>query len=95
MRILIDADGCPVVRATVACARRHGLEALVVCDSAHHFEIDGAQTVVVPKGADSADFKIANLIQPGYRGHSGLRPGRPVSGTSCPCSRPKRTTLYR
>lgn len=65
MRILIDADGCPVVRATVACARRHGLEALVVCDSAHHFEIDGAQTVVVPKGADSADFKIANLIQPG------------------------------
>ena len=65
MRILIDADGCPVVRLTVDCAARHGVSVIIVCDSAHLFELPGAETVVVDKGADSTDFYLANLIRPG------------------------------
>lgn len=65
MRIVIDADGCPVVRIAVDCAQRHGIEALIVCDSAHYFDIDGVQTITVTKGADSADFKIVNMLSPG------------------------------
>ncbi len=65
MRILIDADGCPVVRIAVDCARRHGLDAVIVCDSAHFFNIDGAETITVTKGADSADFRIVNMISRG------------------------------
>lgn len=65
MRILIDADGCPVVRIAVDCAKRHGLEAIIVCDCAHQFDIPGVQIITVTKGADSADFRIVNLISAG------------------------------
>ena len=65
MRIIIDADGCPVVRQSIACAKQHGVSAVIVCDSSHHFDIDGVQTITVTKGADSADFRIVNMIAPG------------------------------
>ena len=65
MRLIIDADGCPVVRIAVDCAKRHGVEAVIVCDSAHFFDIDGAKTITVVKGADSADFRIVNMLTPG------------------------------
>ena len=65
MRILIDADGCPVVRIAIDCAKRHGLEAIIVCDCAHQFDIPSVQIITVTKGADSADFRIVNLIAAG------------------------------
>ena len=65
MRIIIDADGCPVVRIAVECVKRHGIDAVIVCDSAHYFDIEGAETITVTKGADSADFRIVNMISKG------------------------------
>ena len=65
MRILIDADGCPVVEACVACGRRYGIAVIILCDEAHVFARDGAQTITVSKGADGVDFKLANMAEPG------------------------------
>ena len=65
MKIFIDADGCPVVDITVKTARKHSLECYIICDTAHEFSRDGAQTVVVEKGADSVDFKLVNLVREG------------------------------
>lgn len=65
MRILIDADGCPVVDITVGLAKRYGVECIILCDTSHEFSRDGAKTVVVEKGADSVDFKIVNLVGEG------------------------------
>ena len=65
MRILIDADGCPVVHITAECGRKHGIPVTIVCDSAHRFNLPGAETMTVDKGADSADFRLVNLIRPG------------------------------
>lgn len=65
MRILIDADGCPVVDITVGLAKRYGVECIILCDTSHEFNRDGAKTVVVEKGADSVDFKIVNLVGEG------------------------------
>lgn len=65
MRVLIDADGCPVVRLAVECAKRHSVAVTLVCDCAHIFEIPGVETVTVTKGADSADFRLVNMVQPG------------------------------
>lgn len=62
MRILIDADGCPVVDLTVRLAKKYGAECVILCDTSHEFNRDGVQTVVVEKGADSVDFKIVNLV---------------------------------
>jgi len=65
MRIIIDADGCPVVDITLKEAKRRGIECIIVCDTAHRIERAGARTITVDKGADSADFKIANLARGG------------------------------
>ena len=47
MKILIDADGCPVVDICIKSAKRHGIECLILCDTSHIFEREGAKTVSV------------------------------------------------
>lgn len=65
MKLLIDADGCPVVDEAVAVARRHHVECIILCDTAHVFEKPGAKTITVSKGADSVDFALVNRVEPG------------------------------
>ena len=65
MKILIDADGCPVVDLTVSISKRFGVECTILCDTSHEFHRDGIETVTVEKGADSVDFKIVNLVRAG------------------------------
>lgn len=65
MKILIDADGCPVVDLTVRLAEKYGIECTILCDTSHEFNREGARTVVVEKGADSVDFRIVNLVGEG------------------------------
>lgn len=65
MRILIDADGCPVVELTLRIAARYGISCTIVCDTSHVFSRENAQTVVVDKGADSVDFALVNRIAKG------------------------------
>lgn len=64
-RIVIDADGCPVVNEAIAIAKKFELECLLLCDTSHRFEREGAQTLVFSKGTDSVDFALVNLVQPG------------------------------
>lgn len=63
MRIYIDADGCPVVDIAVKIARKFGLECTIICDTAHLIHKDGAETITVDKGADSADFRLVNRVK--------------------------------
>ncbi len=60
MKILIDADGCPVTKITINEAKKRGIEVLVFSDTSHIFDIEGVRCITVDKGADSADFAIAN-----------------------------------
>lgn len=65
MRILIDADGCPVVDIAVRLAKKHKIECLILCDTAHVYNKDGATTLTFSKGADSVDFALVNLVNTG------------------------------
>ena len=65
MKILIDADGCPVTKLAVKLATERGISAIIVCDTSHEFSIDGAETITVSKGADSADFALVNKAENG------------------------------
>ena len=65
MKIFIDADGCPVVDITVRTAKRYGIECTIICDTAHSIQREGAETIIVDKGADSADFRLVNLVNAG------------------------------
>ena len=65
MKIIIDADACPVVDIAVNVAKEKNIQCIIVCDNTHTNEKDGAVTIVVDKGADSADCRIANLTEKG------------------------------
>lgn len=62
MKIFIDADGCPVVDIAVRTAKKYGIECTIICDTAHSIQRDGAETIIVEKGADSVDFRLVNLV---------------------------------
>ncbi len=65
MRILIDADGCPVVDIAVKIANKNEIECIILCDTSHIFKKDGARTITVSKGADSVDFALVNMLEGG------------------------------
>ncbi len=65
MRVLVDADGCPVVKIAMDICRKNNIEMIVICDTSHVFNLEGIQTIMVDKGADSADFRLVNLIESG------------------------------
>ncbi len=65
MKILIDADGCPVVDITVSVAKERGIDCLILCDTSHVFEKIGATTLTFSKGADSVDFALVNRVSAG------------------------------
>lgn len=62
MKILIDADACPVVDIVLKIAEEYKKECIIICDTAHYISRQGALTVTVEKGADSVDFKLVNMI---------------------------------
>ncbi len=65
MRVLIDADACPVVDIGVSLCKKYHIECWLLCDTAHEINRDGATTLVFDKGADSVDLALANRAQPG------------------------------
>ncbi len=65
MKIFIDADGWPVTDIAVKIAVKHCVPCTVICDTAHSIYRDGAETIIVDKGADSADFRLVNLVTEG------------------------------
>ena len=65
MRILIDADACPVVDIAIDIAKEYRLECILLCDTAHYFNREGARTVVLGQGTDSVDFALVNMVQNG------------------------------
>ena len=65
MKILIDADGCPVTDITVKEGVRRELKVIIFSDTSHEFRRTDAECITVDKGADSADFVIANRAEKG------------------------------
>jgi len=60
MRILVDADACPVKKEVLVCAKEQNLEVHMFFDNSHEYE-DGYSTVyILDKGADSVDYALIN-----------------------------------
>ena len=62
MKVLIDADACPVVDIAAALCREYGTECVLFCDTAHELHRDGTSTLVFDKGANSVDFALVNRV---------------------------------
>lgn len=65
MKILIDADGCPVVKQATQIAKENNIEVVIFCDTSHIINSDYAQIITVSKGADSVDFALVNEVLSG------------------------------
>lgn len=65
MKILIDADGCPVVKQATQIAKENNIEVVIFCDTSHVISSGYAEVVTVSKGADSVDFALVNKVQSG------------------------------
>ena len=65
MKVLIDADACPVVDIAVRLCKERAVECLLLCDTAHEMQRGGAQTLLFDKDADSVDFALINRVLPG------------------------------
>ena len=65
MKILVDADACPVKEIIVREAKARALRVIMICDTAHEIRDGYSETVTVDKGADSADLKLISLGEAG------------------------------
>lgn len=63
--IFVDADGCPVVNETISIAKKFKMPCTLICDTTHEMHRDGAETVIVSKGADAVDFVLVNKVSKG------------------------------
>ncbi len=58
MRILVDADACPVVRIIEQTAKQYGIEVVLFCDTNHVLFSDYGTVRTVGAGADAVDFAL-------------------------------------
>lgn len=65
MKIIIDADGCPVTKIASRIAIENNIECIIISDTSHIFDIKGVKTVTVSKGNDSVDFYLVNILEKG------------------------------
>lgn len=63
MRILVDADACPVKDIIVDVAKKNNIPVIMVCDTSHQINDTYSKTITVDKGKDSVDITLINLIQ--------------------------------
>jgi uncharacterized protein YaiI (UPF0178 family) len=65
MKILVDADACPVKEIIVRMAKRRNIPLIMVIDTSHELSGGYGEVITVDKGADSADYAIAGLTSRG------------------------------
>ena len=63
MRILVDADACPVIGIVERIAKAHGIPVKMLCDTNHVLKSDYSDVKVISAGADAVDFALINLCE--------------------------------
>ncbi len=61
MRILVDADACPVKDIIVTIAKEYELPVIMIIDTSHEYCDGYSEVITVSKGSDAADFALVNL----------------------------------
>lgn len=65
MRILVDADACPVVKIVEHTAEKYRIPVVLLCDTNHVLQSDYSEVLTVGAGADAVDFKLVSIGQNG------------------------------
>ena len=65
MRILVDADACPVKEIVVKQAKLNNIESHMFFDNAHQYYDGYSKVYILDKGADSVDYYLINKLDVG------------------------------
>ena len=65
MRILIDADACPVTKIAEKVAIKENIPLLIFCDVNHIMKSSYGKVITCDAGADSVDLKLINESKKG------------------------------
>lgn len=65
MKILVDADACPVVRIVEQVAKEFQIPVVLLCDTHHILKSDYSEIVIVGAGLDAVDFKLVGICRKG------------------------------
>jgi len=65
MKILVDADACPVVDIIVYISKKYNLELLLFVDTSHILNIEYGQVYYISKGVDAVDIALINKANKG------------------------------
>lgn len=65
IKILVDADACPVKEIIVEQARKRQIPVIMFIDVNHQINDGYSDVVVVDQGRDSADFKLIAAVKAG------------------------------
>ncbi len=63
MKILVDADACPVKNIIVKAAKEYGVAVLMFIDTSHKLNDGYSEVITVDKGRDAVDIALVNKIQ--------------------------------
>lgn len=65
MKILVDADACPVIPVIERIAKKYKLPVVLLCDTNHVLQSDYSEVKVIGAGADAVDFALVGLCEKG------------------------------
>ena len=65
MKILVDADACPVTRIVEQVAQKENISCVLLCDTNHVLHSDYSEVKIIGAGADAVDFALLNLCWKG------------------------------
>jgi len=65
LRILVDADACPVKEIIVMHAKKHDIPVTMIIDTSHELNDGYSEIITVDKARDSVDIKLINITNAG------------------------------
>lgn len=65
MKILVDADACPVVKQVEKVAKRYNVPVVLLCDTSHIMNTDYSEVKIIGSCADAVDFALVNMCDKG------------------------------
>lgn len=65
MKILVDADACPVRSIIITIAKHHNLKVLMFIDTSHILNDEYCEIITVDQGKDSVDIALINRVDAG------------------------------
>jgi len=65
MKILVDADGCPVKDIIIKVAKKYNIKVVLIKNICHELYDDYAEIITVDKGRDVADITLINNTKEG------------------------------